>query len=177
MANNKDKWGLALDGQLKHEDTNLASSTLYVICNTILTVFINLLNILFFFFFNRITDPTQRENLGIIVQYKVKVKLCITPLGGYVKLINYTSDKTTNLHPFFFSLLKKIKSDLVAELPFILMNPKPDDIEDIILNDSISTNNHDHEVNSTSEEKQSSMGNNKSSIVKEDVPNLIQLDG
>jgi beta-arrestin len=122
LANNKDKWGLALDGQLKHEDTNLASSTL-------------------------ITDPTQRENLGIIVQYKVKVKLCITPLGG----------------------------DLVAELPFILMHPKPDDIEDIILNDSISTNNH--EVNSTSEEKQSSMGNNKSSIVKEDVPNLIQLDG
>ena len=38
----------ALDGQLKHEDTNLASSTL-------------------------IHDPTQKENLGIIVQYKVKV--------------------------------------------------------------------------------------------------------
>ena len=37
----------ALDGQLKHEDTNLASSTL-------------------------IHDPTQKENLGIIVQYKVK---------------------------------------------------------------------------------------------------------
>lgn len=30
LANNKDKWGLALDGQLKHEDTNLASSTLWV---------------------------------------------------------------------------------------------------------------------------------------------------
>lgn len=28
LANNKDKWGLALDGQLKHEDTNLASSTM-----------------------------------------------------------------------------------------------------------------------------------------------------
>jgi len=27
LANNKDKWGLALDGQLKDEDTNLASST------------------------------------------------------------------------------------------------------------------------------------------------------
>ena len=39
----------ALDGQLKHEDTNLASSTL-------------------------IHDPTQKENLGIIVQYKVKVR-------------------------------------------------------------------------------------------------------
>ena len=48
LSNNKDKWGLALDGQLKHEDTNLASSTL-------------------------IHDPTQKENLGIIVQYKVKV--------------------------------------------------------------------------------------------------------
>ncbi|RVE39818.1 hypothetical protein evm_015532, partial [Chilo suppressalis] len=57
LANNKDKWGLALDGQLKHEDTNLASSTL-------------------------IADPSQRENLGIIVQYKVKVKLCLGPLGG-----------------------------------------------------------------------------------------------
>lgn len=74
LANNKDKRGLALDGQLKHEDTNLASSTI-------------------------ITDPAQKENLGIIVQYKVKVKLCLGPLGG----------------------------DLVAELPFILMHPKPDE--------------------------------------------------
>ncbi|XP_014258491.1 beta-arrestin-1 isoform X2 [Cimex lectularius] len=74
LANNKDKWGLALDGQLKHEDTNLASSTL-------------------------VADPSQRENLGIIVQYKVKVKLCLGPLGG----------------------------DLVAELPFILMHPKPEE--------------------------------------------------
>ncbi|CAH0558009.1 unnamed protein product [Brassicogethes aeneus] len=75
LANNKDKWGLALDGQLKHEDTNLASSTL-------------------------VADPAQRENLGIIVKYKVKVKLCLGfPLGG----------------------------DLVAELPFILMHPKPEE--------------------------------------------------
>ena len=37
----------ALDGQLKHEDTNLASSTL-------------------------VHDPSQKENLGIIVQYKVR---------------------------------------------------------------------------------------------------------
>ncbi len=28
LANNKDKRGLALDGKLKHEDTNLASSTM-----------------------------------------------------------------------------------------------------------------------------------------------------
>ena len=49
LSNNKDKWGLALDGQLKHEDTNLASSTL-------------------------VHEPHQKENLGIIVQYKVKVR-------------------------------------------------------------------------------------------------------
>lgn len=89
LANNKDKWGLALDGQLKHEDTNLASSTL---SRTLVDGKY------------RIADPSQRENLGIIVQYKVKVKLCITPLGG----------------------------DLVAELPFILMHPKPDDDEPVI---------------------------------------------
>ncbi|XP_021913010.1 beta-arrestin-1 isoform X4 [Zootermopsis nevadensis] len=74
LANNKDKRGLALDGQLKHEDTNLASSTI-------------------------VSDPSQKENLGIIVQYKVKVKLCLGALGG----------------------------DLVAELPFILMHPKPEE--------------------------------------------------
>ena len=28
LANNHDKWGLALDGQLKDEDTNLASTTM-----------------------------------------------------------------------------------------------------------------------------------------------------
>ncbi|KAK0085725.1 hypothetical protein PV325_004510, partial [Microctonus aethiopoides] len=46
-----------------------------------------------------VADPVQRENLGIIVQYKVKVKLCLGALGG----------------------------ELVAELPFILMHPKPDE--------------------------------------------------
>ncbi|XP_074113122.1 beta-arrestin protein kurtz isoform X4 [Cotesia typhae] len=44
-------------------------------------------------------DPSQRENLGVIVQYKVKVKLCLGALGG----------------------------ELVAELPFILMHPKPEE--------------------------------------------------
>jgi beta-arrestin len=46
-----------------------------------------------------IGDPSQKENLGIIVQYKVKVKLCLGALGG----------------------------DLVAELPFTLMHAKPED--------------------------------------------------
>ncbi|NXD11231.1 ARRB1 protein, partial [Nothocercus nigrocapillus] len=50
LANNREKRGLALDGKLKHEDTNLASSTL-------------------------LRDGANKEILGIIVSYKVKVKL------------------------------------------------------------------------------------------------------
>ncbi|KAJ8683119.1 hypothetical protein QAD02_018911 [Eretmocerus hayati] len=74
LANNKHKFGLALDGQLKHEDTNLASSTL-------------------------MADQSQRENYGIIVQYKVRVEVRFGFLWG----------------------------KLVAELPFILMHPKPEE--------------------------------------------------
>jgi len=117
LANNKDKWGLALDGQLKHEDTNLASSTL-------------------------IADPSQRENLGIIVQYKVKVKLCI---GGPL-----------------------LPGDLVAELPFILMHPKPEeeDLSTLVLERSPSKNAADRMKQEGSQENA-------------EVPtqNLIQLDG
>uniref|UniRef100_A0A8C3J016 Beta-arrestin-1 n=1 Tax=Calidris pygmaea TaxID=425635 RepID=A0A8C3J016_9CHAR len=47
LANNREKRGLALDGKLKHEDTNLASSTL-------------------------LRDGANKEILGIIVSYKVK---------------------------------------------------------------------------------------------------------
>ncbi|KAG5673700.1 hypothetical protein PVAND_003723 [Polypedilum vanderplanki] len=124
LANNKDKWGLALDGQLKHEDTNLASSTL-------------------------IADPSQRENLGIIVQYKVKVKLCITPLGG----------------------------DLVAELPFILMHPKPDDLDENNLIIDQSTSNNENKVNIQSKDSSEKGIISSPQTVKDDVPNLIQLDG
>lgn len=72
LANNRDKRGLALDGKLKHEDTNLASSTI-------------------------ITDQSQKENLGIVVQYKVKVRLILGFGSG----------------------------DLSVELPFTLTHPKP----------------------------------------------------
>uniref|UniRef100_A0A182Q7L7 Arrestin C-terminal-like domain-containing protein n=1 Tax=Anopheles farauti TaxID=69004 RepID=A0A182Q7L7_9DIPT len=127
LANNKDKWGLALDGQLKHEDTNLASSTL-------------------------IADPSQRENLGIIVQYKVKVKLCITPLGG----------------------------DLVAELPFILMHPKPDDDEPVIGDRSpgrtVNSADRKHSYQG-GHDMGSNSNNGDANATKEDGPNLIQLDG
>ncbi|KAK2162641.1 hypothetical protein NP493_1511g00000 [Ridgeia piscesae] len=72
LTNNRDKRGLALDGKLKHEDTNLASSTI-------------------------MTDQNQKENLGIVVQYKVKVRLSL----GFGS------------------------SDLSVELPFTLTHPKP----------------------------------------------------
>uniref|UniRef100_A0A674NV01 Arrestin beta 2 n=1 Tax=Takifugu rubripes TaxID=31033 RepID=A0A674NV01_TAKRU len=71
LDKNREKRGLALDGKLKHEDTNLASSTI-------------------------VKDVTNKEVLGILVSYRVKVKLVVSR-GG----------------------------DVSVELPFILMHPKP----------------------------------------------------
>merc|ERR1739838_1259796 len=131
LANNKDKWGLALDGQLKHEDTNLASSTL------------------------KVTDNNQKENLGILVQYKVKAKLFLGSLGG----------------------------DLVAELPFTLMHPKP--LEDYDRPSSSSGSHKSESSINTKENGESSTGKSASTggtggeqkIVEDLVDtNLIQLD-
>ncbi|CAG2059892.1 unnamed protein product [Timema podura] len=72
LESNKDRRGIALDGQLKHQDTNLASSTL-------------------------LATPDQRDAFGIVVSYSVKVKLFLGALGG----------------------------ELNAELPMVLMHPKP----------------------------------------------------
>uniref|UniRef100_A0A8B9KNZ0 Arrestin, beta 2b n=1 Tax=Astyanax mexicanus TaxID=7994 RepID=A0A8B9KNZ0_ASTMX len=71
LNNNREKRGLALDGKLKHEDTNLASSTI-------------------------VKDVSNKEVLGILVSYRVKVKLVVSR-GG----------------------------DVSVELPFVLMHPKP----------------------------------------------------
>lgn len=73
LNNNREKRGLALDGKLKHEDTNLASSTI-------------------------VKDVTNKEVLGVLVSYRVKVKLVVSR-GG----------------------------DVSVELPFVLMHPKPTD--------------------------------------------------
>ncbi|XP_044039445.1 arrestin red cell-like isoform X1 [Siniperca chuatsi] len=70
---NREKRGLALDGKLKHEDTNLASSTI-------------------------VKEGTNKEMMGILVSYRVKVKLVVSR-GG----------------------------DVAVELPFVLMHPKPTD--------------------------------------------------
>ncbi|CDW52928.1 beta arrestin 1 [Trichuris trichiura] len=74
LANNRDKRGLALDGKLKHEDTNLASSTI-------------------------VTNEIPRENLGIIVEYRVRVRL---------------------------TLSGALSGELCGELPFILTRPDLD---------------------------------------------------
>ncbi|XP_061921728.1 arrestin red cell-like isoform X1 [Entelurus aequoreus] len=71
MGTNREKRGLALDGKLKHEDTNLASSTI-------------------------VKEGDSKEMMGILVSYRVKVKLVVS-LGG----------------------------DIAVELPFVLMHPKP----------------------------------------------------
>uniref|UniRef100_A0A8D2Q6E3 Arrestin beta 2 n=1 Tax=Varanus komodoensis TaxID=61221 RepID=A0A8D2Q6E3_VARKO len=73
LSSNREKRGLALDGKLKHEDTNLASSTI-------------------------VKEGANKEVLGILVSYRVKVKLVVSR-GG----------------------------DVSVELPFVLMHPKPPD--------------------------------------------------
>uniref|UniRef100_A0A3B3YQC2 S-arrestin n=1 Tax=Poecilia mexicana TaxID=48701 RepID=A0A3B3YQC2_9TELE len=55
LANNRERRGIALDGKLKHEDTNLASSS--------------------------VKEGVLKEVLGIMVSYKVMVKLIIGEVG------------------------------------------------------------------------------------------------
>ncbi|XP_036451388.1 arrestin 3a, retinal (X-arrestin) [Colossoma macropomum] len=83
LANNKEKRGLALDGRLKEEDTNLASTTV-------------------------LRPGMDKEVLGILVSYKVKVNLMVSGgglLGGLTA------------------------SDVTVDLPLTLMHPKPTDLQ------------------------------------------------
>ncbi|XP_074045812.1 S-arrestin isoform X2 [Macrotis lagotis] len=57
LANNRERRGIALDGKIKHEDTNLASSTI-------------------------IKEGIDRTVLGILVAYQVKVKLTVSGFLG-----------------------------------------------------------------------------------------------
>nr|XP_005997188.1 PREDICTED: arrestin-C [Latimeria chalumnae] len=81
LANNREKRGLALDGKLKHEDTNLASSTI-------------------------LQPGIDKEVLGILVSYRIKVNLMVSR-GGIL------GDLTS--------------SDVAVQLPLILMHPNPSD--------------------------------------------------
>ncbi|XP_071762304.1 arrestin 3a, retinal (X-arrestin) [Centroberyx gerrardi] len=79
LADNKEKRGLSLDGRLKDEDTNLASTTV-------------------------LRQGMEKEVLGILVSYKIKVNLMVA--GGGL-LGGLTS------------------SDVTLEVPLALMHPKP----------------------------------------------------
>ncbi|XP_050309711.1 arrestin homolog [Anthonomus grandis grandis] len=84
LTNNKDRRGIALDGQLSKQENNLASTTL-------------------------LASQDQRDAFGIVVSYAVKVKLYLGALGG----------------------------ELSAELPFVLMNPKPSSKGKSVQDDSL----------------------------------------
>ncbi|KAI5092628.1 S-arrestin, partial [Silurus meridionalis] len=79
LANNKERRGIALDGKLKHEDTNLASTSI-------------------------IKEGVLKEVLGILVSYRISVKLIIGGLMG--------------------------SSEIGLELPFQLMHPKPETVKE-----------------------------------------------
>ncbi|XP_006893521.1 PREDICTED: S-arrestin [Elephantulus edwardii] len=57
LANNRERRGIALDGKIKHEDTNLASTTI-------------------------IKEGIDRTILGILVSYQIKVKLTVSGFLG-----------------------------------------------------------------------------------------------
>ncbi|XP_049448130.1 arrestin 3a, retinal (X-arrestin) [Epinephelus fuscoguttatus] len=81
LSENKEKRGLALDGRLKDEDTNLASTTV-------------------------LRPGLEKEVMGILVSYKVKINLMVAGgglLGGLTA------------------------SDVTVELPLLLMHPKPEE--------------------------------------------------
>uniref|UniRef100_A0A7N5ZW34 Arrestin C-terminal-like domain-containing protein n=1 Tax=Anabas testudineus TaxID=64144 RepID=A0A7N5ZW34_ANATE len=65
LGTNREKRGLALNGKIKHEDTNLASSTI-------------------------VKEETNKEMMGILVSYRVRVKLVVS-LGGYLNLTDAVS--------------------------------------------------------------------------------------
>uniref|UniRef100_A0A8C1PYN8 Beta-arrestin-1 n=1 Tax=Cyprinus carpio TaxID=7962 RepID=A0A8C1PYN8_CYPCA len=80
LVNNREKRGLALDGKLKHEDTNLASSTL-------------------------LREGANKEILGIIVSYKVKVKLVVSRGGLLGDLASRYCDLYIYSYQKFFFLM------------------------------------------------------------------------
>lgn len=92
MENNKHRRGVALEGMMKRDESDLASSTL-------------------------LTSPDVCDSFGIIVSYAVKVKLYLGAMGG----------------------------ELTAELPLILMRPKPSDRVKLVPTDSVLIEDIPHE--------------------------------
>ncbi|KAK6480301.1 arrestin-C-like [Huso huso] len=107
LSGNREKRGLALDGKLKHQDTNLASTTI-------------------------LQPGIDKEVLGILVSYKLKLNLMVSR-GG----------------------------DVAVEIPFTLMHPKPSgeySREDIVIEEFARQNlqgeKDDEEETEETEEKE-----------------------
>jgi beta-arrestin len=76
---------------------------------------------------------------------------------------------------YFKIVYLTFNSDLVAELPFILMHPKPDD-DDPIIGSERSPSKLNEGRNSIGGRSDKEAGGDARTS-KDDVPNLIQLDG
>ncbi|XP_044532489.1 S-arrestin [Gracilinanus agilis] len=75
LANNRERRGIALDGKIKHEDTNLASSTI-------------------------IKEGIDRTVMGILVAYQIKVKLTVSGFLGELTSSEVATDLPFRLmHP------------------------------------------------------------------------------
>ncbi|XP_065736908.1 S-arrestin isoform X1 [Phocoena phocoena] len=75
LANNRERKGIALDGKIKHEDTNLASSTI-------------------------IKEGIDKTIMGILVSYQIKVKLTVSGLLGDLTSSEVAADVPFRLmHP------------------------------------------------------------------------------
>lgn len=88
LANNRERRGIALDGKLKHEDTNLASSSI-------------------------IKEGVLKEVMGIMVSYRVMVKLIV---GGSVTCLSVCGDKVTvnyQLTPQLPSVLRRLSLSFI----------------------------------------------------------------
>lgn len=90
-----DRHGVALDGKLRNEDTDLASTTLYVLYTIGRHGFSKRAKRLSHFLY-RMANSDDRDSFGIVVTYVVKARLFLGALAG----------------------------ELVGELPIILMHPK-----------------------------------------------------
>uniref|UniRef100_A0A3Q2XXI5 S-arrestin n=1 Tax=Hippocampus comes TaxID=109280 RepID=A0A3Q2XXI5_HIPCM len=89
LANNRERRGIALDGKLKHEDTNLASSSI-------------------------IKPGVLKEVLGIMVSYRVSINLSVSLCDSEVSLelpfkLMHPKPDTGEDHASHLLLLKNIK--------------------------------------------------------------------
>lgn len=86
LADNRDKRGLALDGQIKHEDTCLASSTIFP---------------------PGVDESSKetKENMGIMVHYSVKLRLMVA-LGSDVTVeLPFTLTHPKPTHPVISQMI------------------------------------------------------------------------